>query len=125
LTLELGGNAAFIVFDDADLTLSLNALLQSKFRNSGQTCIATNRVFLHEKIYDVFCEELVRRVENEMICGDGFEKNVTVGPLINKQALEKVIYLLLLLLLLIVFFFLFTAFISLLYFFLIFINLKK
>lgn len=90
LSLELGGNAPFIVFDDADLDVALKALAMSKFRNAGQTCISSNRILVQDGIYDRFLEKVVNYVKNEMRCGDGFHPSSTVGPLINRKGLEKV-----------------------------------
>ena len=89
LSLELGGNAPFIVFDDADLDVALKALAMSKFRNAGQTCISSNRILVQDGIYDRFLEKVVNYVKNEMRCGDGFHPSSTVGPLINRKGLEK------------------------------------
>jgi len=87
--MELGGNAPFIVFDDADLDAAVKGAIASKYRNAGQTCVCANRVFAHEKIYDAFVEKLGKAVRDLKV-GDGFENGVTVGPLINMAAIEKV-----------------------------------
>jgi succinate-semialdehyde dehydrogenase / glutarate-semialdehyde dehydrogenase len=89
ISLELGGNAPFIVFDDADLDAAVQGTIASKFRNTGQTCVCANRIFVQEKIYDKFSDKLVASVKKLKI-GNGLEKNVTQGPLINDQALKKV-----------------------------------
>lgn len=89
LSLELGGNAPFIVFDDADLDAAVEGALVSKYRNNGQTCVCANRLFVHAKVYDAFAEKLVAAVK-ELKVGDGFEDGVTTGPLINRKAVEKV-----------------------------------
>eukprot|EP00607_Mallomonas_marina_P008407 CAMPEP_0182423560 /NCGR_PEP_ID=MMETSP1167-20130531/9599_1 /TAXON_ID=2988 /ORGANISM="Mallomonas Sp, Strain CCMP3275" /LENGTH=413 /DNA_ID=CAMNT_0024602657 /DNA_START=356 /DNA_END=1594 /DNA_ORIENTATION=+ len=89
LSLELGGNAPFIVFEDADLDVAVKALMTSKFRNSGQTCIASTRVLVQESVMKQFCDILVDRV-SKLKCGDGLEANTTVGPLIDERGLSKV-----------------------------------
>jgi succinate-semialdehyde dehydrogenase/glutarate-semialdehyde dehydrogenase len=89
ISLELGGNAPFIVFDDADLDAAADGALASKYRNSGQTCICTNRFFVHEKVYDAFAERLAKRVAAIKV-GRGTEPGVTSGPLINDEAVAKV-----------------------------------
>jgi len=89
LSLELGGNAPFIVFDDADLDVALAALINSKFRNAGQTCIASNRILVQEKVYDKFSKMVVDKVKS-MKYGNGFDKDTIIGPLINKAGLNKV-----------------------------------
>jgi len=88
--LELGGNAAFIVFPSADLPKAVQGVMNSKFRNAGQTCVATNRVLVHESVFDEFSELLAKTVETQIIQGDGFEPAVNQGPLINDQQLTKV-----------------------------------
>ena len=89
LSLELGGNAPFIVFDDADLDRAIDGAVAAKFRNSGQTCICSNRFFVQDSIYDEFAQRLVERVRTLKV-GNGFEPDVQQGPLINQAALEKV-----------------------------------
>jgi succinate-semialdehyde dehydrogenase/glutarate-semialdehyde dehydrogenase len=89
ISLELGGNAPFIVFDDADLDAAADGALASKYRNSGQTCICTNRFFVHEKVYDAFAERLAKRVAAIKV-GRGTEPGITSGPLINDEAIAKV-----------------------------------
>ena len=88
-TMELGGNAPFIVFDDADLDDAIAGALLSKYRNSGQTCVCANRFLVQDSIYDDFCERLVA-ASGELVLGNGAEEGVTQGPLINTQAIEKV-----------------------------------
>lgn len=90
LSLELGGNAPFIVFDDADIDVAVKALINAKFRNTGQTCISSNRIFVQEKIYEKFSNALKDKVKN-IRCGDGFNANNAAGPLINEQGLQKVV----------------------------------
>jgi succinate-semialdehyde dehydrogenase/glutarate-semialdehyde dehydrogenase len=90
VSLELGGNAPFIVFDDADLDVALKALIASKFRNAGQTCISSNRILVQDAVYDKFLDMVVNYVTKEMRCGDGFHTTSTVGPLINSAGLDKV-----------------------------------
>ena len=89
LSLELGGNAPFIVFDDADLGAAVEGALQSKYRNSGQTCVCANRILVQSGIYDAFAERLAVRV-GELRVGPGTEAGVTQGPLIDTAALAKV-----------------------------------
>ena len=85
LSLELGGNAPFIVFDSADVDLSVAGCMASKFRNSGQTCISTNRVFVQDGIYDKFVDALKKAVETTLVLGDGMDYGVNQGPLVNKS----------------------------------------
>lgn len=87
--LELGGNAPFIVFDDADLDAAVAGAITAKFRNTGQTCVCTNRLFVQEAIHDAFVEKFANAVA-KMTVGDGSEAGVVQGPLINQPALEKV-----------------------------------
>jgi succinate-semialdehyde dehydrogenase / glutarate-semialdehyde dehydrogenase len=89
LGLELGGNAPFIVFDDADLDAAVEGAIASKYRASGQTCVCANRLFVQDGVYDVFSEKLAARVR-QLKLGDGFTEGVTNGPLIDEAALEKV-----------------------------------
>ena len=89
VSMELGGNAPFIVFDDADLDAAVKGLLASKFRNAGQTCVCANRIFVHQKVYQTFSEKLIAAVADLKI-GDGLEQGTTIGPLISSDALEKV-----------------------------------
>jgi len=89
VSLELGGNAPFIVFDDADLNAAVAGALASKYRNSGQTCVCANRVFVQDAIYDAFAEKFSAAVA-QLKVGDGFTPGVETGPLISAAALEKV-----------------------------------
>lgn len=89
LSLELGGNAPFIVFDDADLDAAVDGILASKYRNAGQTCVCANRIYVHDAVYDELAQRLVAKV-NAMKVGDGFEQGVTQGPLIDQAAVDKV-----------------------------------
>lgn len=88
LSLELGGNAPFIVFDDADLEAAVEGVMIAKFRNSGQTCVCANRIYVHESVHDAFVQKLVKRVA-DLEVGDGFS-GATMGPLINQAAVDKV-----------------------------------
>ena len=90
VSMELGGHAPFIVFDDADLNEAVTGAMQSKFRNSGQTCICSNRIFVHEKVYDEFLEKFSAEVKKIKV-GNGLDEGVVSGPLIDKSSLEKVI----------------------------------
>ena len=90
VSMELGGHAPLIVFDDADMDEAVTGAMQSKFRNSGQTCICTNRIFVHEKIYDEFLNKFTKEVE-KITVGNGLEDGIISGPLIDKSSLEKVI----------------------------------
>ena len=89
LSLELGGNAPFIVFDDADLDAAVQGAMASKFRNAGQTCVCANRLYVHDKVYDAFTAKLVEAVQGLKV-GNGLEPGVTQGPLIDRAALAKV-----------------------------------
>ena len=89
LSLELGGNAPFIVFDDADLDKAVEGALASKFRNSGQTCVCTNRVYAQAGIYEAFTAKLAERAA-QLKLGNGLEDGVQQGPLINEKAVAKV-----------------------------------
>ena len=89
LALELGGHAPFIVFDDADLDAAVEGALASKYRNAGQTCVCTNRIYVHESIHDAFVEKLAAGAANIRV-GNGFEQGVAQGPLIDDQAVAKV-----------------------------------
>jgi len=89
VSMELGGNAPFIVFDDADLDKAIDGVMASKFRNTGQTCVCANRIFVHDKIYDEFSKLLSIRV-GQLKAGNGLEQGVTIGPLIDEAAVEKV-----------------------------------
>lgn len=89
VSMELGGNAPLIVFDDADLELAIAGIMASKFRNSGQTCVCANRIYIQNGIHDRLAERLVREVRSLRI-GCGTEPGVTIGPLINQAAIAKV-----------------------------------
>ncbi|MBN9444333.1 MAG: NAD-dependent succinate-semialdehyde dehydrogenase [Bosea sp.] len=89
LSLELGGNAPFIVFDDADLDLAIDGVLVSKFRNGGQTCVCANRILVQDGIYDRFADKLAARVA-AMKVGPGTQDGVDIGPMINRAAIEKI-----------------------------------
>ncbi|MBD9596363.1 NAD-dependent succinate-semialdehyde dehydrogenase [Ensifer sp. ENS05] len=89
LGLELGGNAPFIVFDDADLDAAVEGAMVSKFRNNGQTCVCANRLYVQAGVYDTFAEKLAARVAS-IKTGDGFDEGVNAGPLIDENALAKV-----------------------------------
>lgn len=89
LSLELGGNAPFIVFDDADLEKAAEGLIASKYRNAGQTCVCANRVYVQDNIKDKFLDVFVKKVA-ELNVGNGMDEGVDIGPLINKKALDKV-----------------------------------
>ena len=89
ISLELGGNAPFIVFDDADLDAAVEGAVTCKFRNSGQTCISANRMLVQEGVYDKFLQRFVERV-TKLKVADGFAPGVNVGPLIEQQAIDKV-----------------------------------
>jgi len=89
LGLELGGNAPFIVFDDADLDAAVEGAMVSKFRNNGQTCVCANRLYVQAGVYDPFAEKLAAKVASIKV-GDGFEDGVNAGPLIDENALAKV-----------------------------------
>jgi succinate-semialdehyde dehydrogenase/glutarate-semialdehyde dehydrogenase len=89
LSLELGGNAPFIVFDDADLDAAVEGALASKYRNAGQTCVCANRILVQDGIYDRFAEKLAAAVAKLKV-GEGTQKDVVQGPLINAAALAKV-----------------------------------
>lgn len=89
LSLELGGNAAFIVFDDANIDKAVAGAIASKYRGSGQTCICADRFFVHEKVHDEFVEKLANRVK-QLKVGPGLNPQTDIGPLINQKAVEKV-----------------------------------
>jgi succinate-semialdehyde dehydrogenase/glutarate-semialdehyde dehydrogenase len=88
--LELGGNAPFIVFDDADLDAAVSGAIASKFRNAGQTCVCANRILVQEGIYDAFCTKLSEAMKKLKV-GNGVEDGVSIGPLINPAAVSKVL----------------------------------
>ncbi|MEO1950246.1 NAD-dependent succinate-semialdehyde dehydrogenase [Thioclava sp.] len=89
ISLELGGNAPFLVFDDADLDAAVDGAMIAKFRNNGQTCVCANRIYVQAGVYDAFAEKLTARLAT-LQPGNGFEPGVTTGPLINADALAKV-----------------------------------
>ncbi len=89
LSLELGGNAPFIVFDDADLDAAVEGAIMSKYRNAGQTCVCANRLYVQDGVYDAFAKKLVVAVEKLKV-GNGLEAGVTQGPLIDAAAIKKV-----------------------------------
>jgi len=88
-SMELGGNAPFIVFDDADLDKAVEGAMISKFRNNGQTCVCANRIYVQAGVYDAFAEKLSAAVQ-KLAIGDGLKTGTTTGPLINESAVEKV-----------------------------------
>ena len=88
-TMELGGNAPFIVFDDADVDAAIQGVIKSKFRNAGQTCVCSNRILVQEGIYDEFAKKLVSKV-NDFSVGEGFADGTDIGPLINEGAANSV-----------------------------------
>lgn len=89
VSLELGGNAPFIVFEDADIDKAVEGALVAKFRNAGQTCVCVNRFYIHRAVYDRFCDKFIARVAALQV-GDGHEPGVQIGPLINADAGRKV-----------------------------------
>ena len=89
LSLELGGNAPFIVFDDADIDSAVEGAMASKYRNAGQTCVCANRIYVQESVYDTFVQKFAAKVKALKV-GNGFEEGVVQGPLIEPAALEKV-----------------------------------
>ena len=89
VSMELGGHAPFIVFEDADIEEAVEGAIISKFRNSGQTCICANRLFVHDKVYDQFLEKFVKEVAKIKV-GNGLETSINSGPLIDHYSLEKV-----------------------------------
>lgn len=89
LSLELGGHAPFIVLEDADIELATDLAIASKFRNGGQTCICTNRIFVHESIKDAFLEKMSEKVKSLKL-GNGLDEGIDIGPLINEEGVQKV-----------------------------------
>ena len=89
MSLELGGNAPFIVFDDADLDAAAEGALASKYRNAGQTCVCANRIYVQDAVYDAFAAKLAEKIRAFKV-GKGTEPGVNIGPLIDEQGLEKV-----------------------------------
>lgn len=90
VTMELGGNAPFIVFDDADIDAAVDGLMASKFRNSGQTCVCANRIFVHENLYQEFIKIIGKRVSG-LTLGNGLSDGVEITPLINQSGIDKVL----------------------------------
>ncbi|WP_019520701.1 NAD-dependent succinate-semialdehyde dehydrogenase [Faucicola boevrei] len=88
ISMELGGNAPFIVFDDADLDKATDGLIASKYRNAGQTCVCANRVYLHKNIKDEFIKIYKEKVE-KLVVGNGLDEKTDIGPLINQDAMDK------------------------------------
>ncbi|UXN57573.1 NAD-dependent succinate-semialdehyde dehydrogenase [Phyllobacterium zundukense] len=89
ISFELGGNAPFIVFDDADIDAAVDGAIQAKFRNAGQTCVSANRLYVQSKVYDEFTQKFTERVRGLQV-GDGFDPDVAIGPLIDTYALAKI-----------------------------------
>ena len=90
ISLELGGNAPFIVFEDADLDAAVEGAMAAKFRNAGQTCVCTNRFLVQSSVINAFCEKLAVAMNSELKVGDGTEPNINIGPLIDENAVKKV-----------------------------------
>ena len=90
LSLELGGNAPFIVFDDADIDAAVEGAIASKYRNAGQTCVCANRIYVQDKVYDAFAAKLAEKVKSFTV-GAGTEAGVIIGPLIDRQGMKKVV----------------------------------
>ena len=88
-SMELGGNAPFIVFDDADLDAAVEGVIMSKFRNNGQTCVCANRIYVQAGVYDAFTEKLIAGIKT-MKVGNGMENGVAFGPMIDQSGLDKV-----------------------------------
>jgi succinate-semialdehyde dehydrogenase/glutarate-semialdehyde dehydrogenase len=89
MSLELGGNAPFIVFDDADLDAAAEGALASKYRNAGQTCVCANRIYVQDKVYDAFAAKIAEKIKGLKV-GKGTDSGVTIGPLIDEQGIKKV-----------------------------------
>ncbi|MFB5660429.1 NAD-dependent succinate-semialdehyde dehydrogenase [Alteribacillus sp. HJP-4] len=89
VSMELGGHAPFIIFDDADLDNAVAAVIGTKFKNAGQTCISTNRIYVQQSVAEVFSEKLAAAVQNILV-GDGMNQDIDMGPLISTEALDKV-----------------------------------
>lgn len=89
LSMELGGNAPFIVFEDADIDAAVEGAMMSKYRNAGQTCVCANRFYVHDSVYDQFIEKFKHAI-TKLKVGNGLNKDVTIGPLIDRNALKKV-----------------------------------
>ncbi|MCL5424533.1 MAG: NAD-dependent succinate-semialdehyde dehydrogenase [Gammaproteobacteria bacterium] len=90
VSLELGGNAPFIVFEDADLDAAVEGAMAAKFRNAGQTCVCTNRFLVQSSVINAFCEKLAVAMNSELQVGDGTKPNINIGPLIDENAVNKV-----------------------------------
>ncbi len=90
ISLELGGNAPFIVFEDADLDAAVEGAMAAKFRNAGQTCVCTNRFLVQSSVVNAFCEKLAVAMNSELKVGDGTQPNINIGPLIDDRAVAKV-----------------------------------
>ncbi|MFP4639254.1 MAG: NAD-dependent succinate-semialdehyde dehydrogenase [Guyparkeria sp.] len=90
ISLELGGNAPFVVFDDADLDAAVDGAIAAKFRNTGQTCVCVNRFYVQASVHDAFVGKLRARIENLRL-GDGFDPSSEIAPLINQEAVDKVL----------------------------------
>jgi succinate-semialdehyde dehydrogenase / glutarate-semialdehyde dehydrogenase len=88
VSMELGGHAPFIVFEDADIDLAVEGTIISKFSSNGQQCVCSNRIYVHDSIYDTFAQRFVDRVSS-MVIGNGLDENVQIGPLVNQEAVEK------------------------------------
>lgn len=89
ISMELGGHAPFLIFEDADLDQAVRDVVACKFRSAGQTCVCTNRIYVHESIYEPFAQALVRAV-GELRVGDPLDPTTQIGPLVDRQGLEKV-----------------------------------
>src|SRR5690554_5504012 len=87
--MELGGNAPIIAFYDADLDTAVQGAIASKYRNTGQTCVCANRLYVHENVYDAFAQKLVEAVRGLRV-SNGLEEGVSIGPLIDEPAVRKV-----------------------------------
>ncbi|MFP3366116.1 aldehyde dehydrogenase family protein, partial [Pseudoalteromonas sp. SIMBA_148] len=90
ISLELGGNAPFLVFEAADLDAAVEGAMAAKFRNAGQTCVCTNRFLVQSSVVNAFSEKLAAAMNAELTVGNGLEEGVKVGPLIDGDAVEKV-----------------------------------
>ena len=90
VSMELGGNAPFVVFDDADIDAAVSGAMICKYRNNGQTCVCANRIYVQAGVYDEFCQKLTEATKS-LVLGDGLEEGVNTGPLINQAAVDKVI----------------------------------
>ncbi|MEJ7676823.1 MAG: aldehyde dehydrogenase family protein [Segetibacter sp.] len=89
VSLELGGNAPLIVFDDADINQAVKGAIASKYRNAGQTCVCANRIYVQDNIYNAFIEQYKKAVSSLKV-GEGTEPGVEIGPLIDEKAIEKI-----------------------------------